>query len=264
MPKRKWLGAAVAAWVSMGLLSGAAQADIVESFEGVGLPAGWFLFGGSVGGVSGASGNVSATAGSQFGYIDTTGGSITSFTGVSGTTQGSFLLSVPFTLSAGSALTMDLNYLSNDGGGFSDYALVQLLNGGGVPVATLFSAQSVSGVVVPGTDPALALTSGVVLTPGSVATLDGILTGPVGGITYGPGAFGGGPGGSTGWVTSAYVVPLGGTYQLRFLVSDVNDTGVDSALLFDNIRTVPEPGMSVLFAAAVLAVVRRARRRTAS
>jgi len=240
-----------------------ARADLVESFEGVGLPPGWTLGGGSVGGVSGAVVNLSPTAGAQFGFIDSTG----TTAGALFATEGSILLSPVFTLGAGDTLTMDLNFLTNDGGGFNDYAIVELLFFG-LPVATLFSAQTKSEGgpdVVPAASPLLALTAGVVLTPLTVGDFDGTATGFLGGVVYGPGRFGGGPGGSTGWIRSSYVVPVGLSYQLRFLVSDVGDTGIESGLAFDNIDTlVPEPGMSTLVGLGLLALRWRLRRRTAT
>ncbi len=59
------------------------------------------------------------------------------------------------------------------------------------------------------------------------------------GVEYGPVAFGGVPGGATGWVNSSYVFPDGvalSNYMLAFWVSDVGDTSVDSALAIDNVQ----------------------------
>ncbi len=55
------------------------------------------------------------------------------------------------------------------------------------------------------------------------------------GVTYGPTAYGGVPGGATGWINSAYNAAADGTYGLAFWVSDVSDTVVNSALAIDNV-----------------------------
>jgi len=60
--------------------------------------------------------------------------------------------------------------------------------------------------------------------------------GVLNGTQYGPVAFGGVPGGATGWVNSSYTIPTAGSYALAFWVSDVGDTSVESALAFDNVQ----------------------------
>lgn len=78
------------------------------------------------------------------------------------------------------------------------------------------------------------ISPGVNLTPNSTP-LDGVATGPLNGITYGPGAYLGSTGGTTGFVASSYTFSEGGTYQLVWEVSDVRDLGVESAFAFDNV-----------------------------
>jgi hypothetical protein len=215
---------------------------VLQSFEGGSLPSGWTLSQGGVGGVSLAKTGINPTDGSRFGFIDVTGSTSTSSTGVPQATIGSILTSAPFTLGANASLSLDLNFLTNDGTTtFSDFAYVELIQNG-VRVATLYNAnttttnaQAVPAVGGPQTS-GHAISSGVTLSPTN-ASFDGATTGPVGSVTYGPTKYGGGPGGATGWVTTTYS-PAAGTYQLRFVVSDVGDTNVESGLAIDNVRVV--------------------------
>ncbi|MBI4877869.1 MAG: hypothetical protein HY822_24830 [Acidobacteria bacterium] len=201
------------------------------------IPAGWTLSPSGVGGLSAAAANIVPTEGSYFGFIDTTGTSDTSFTGVIGAVSGSVLLSPTFVVGAGQTLRVDLNFLTNDGEEFQDFALVQLLSAGtGLPVATLYTANTggAGAQAVPASGGPGPVSAGAALSPAS-AVFDGNFTGLVGGIPYGPTTWLGAPGGATGWVTSSFA-PGSGTYQLRFVVSDVSDVGVPSALAMDNLR----------------------------
>lgn len=80
-----------------------------------------------------------------------------------------------------------------------------------------------------------AIDAGVTLTP-AVALLDGVATGPLGGIIYGPAAFGGNTGGTTGFANSSFTLSETGVFRLVWEVSDVGDIGVDSALAIDNVK----------------------------
>ena len=243
---------------------------LLESFE-AGLPAGSILAPGSVGGTSGAVPNLGPTEGAAFGFLDTTGS-----TPIPGGTAGSALLLPAFALADGDVLLLDLNFLTNDGNGFNDFAVAQLVASGTLDlVATLYTADTtgpgIQSVPCLGC-PAGVISPGVILSP-SPAFFDGTATGPINGTLYGPGKFGGGPGGSTGWVTSSFA-PGPGSYQLAFAVSDLGDTSVNSALAFDNIRVdaraqggpiIPEPQSFLLFSAGLLILfgARRLRRRQA-
>lgn len=179
--------------------------------------------------------NFTPTEGTYFGYIDNRGNTST---GAYGGTAGTTLLSSPISLSAGSILTLKFAFMTNDGAGFNDFAFIQLRDAtSGTVVATLANANTSSAGArsVPANGgPAPAISAGVTLTPSS-AYFNGLSTGPIGGDSYGPGSFNGGPGGSTGWVTVNYTVPTTGSYRLFFLVSDVGDTSVDSGLAVDEI-----------------------------
>ena len=246
---------------------------LLESFE-AGLPAGSILAPGSVGGTSGAVPNLAPTEGAAFGFLDTSGSAP-----IPGGTAGSALLLPGFALADGDVLLLDLNFLTSDGNGFNDFAVAQLVASGTLDlVATLYTAETAGAAEqsVPCLGcPAGAISPGVLLSS-SPAFLDGVETGPLGGITYGPGKFGGGPGGATGWVTASFT-PGAGSYQLFFAVSDVGDTAVESALAVDNIRSdtrsqdrqgqsgpvIPEPSSLVLFGTSLfgLSGARRLRRR---
>lgn len=80
---------------------------------------------------------------------------------------------------------------------------------------------------------------GVTLAPMAPILLDGMATGPLNGITYGPGAFPGGTstGGTTGFVNVSYMIGAGDLAQPLFVeVANVGDTDFQSGLALDNIR----------------------------
>lgn len=242
------------------------------------FPPGWTLSNAGIGGLSTAVAGLAPSEGQQFGYIDSTGLTELGVTGVPGATTGSVMLSSVFTFGAQRILSLDLNFLTNDGEDFPDFAVVQLLNAAtGEKVATLYTANTTCDVcrAVPAIGGPGDISPEVSLNPGSVF-FDGKFTGLLGGIPYGPGKWLTGLGGATGWVTSSYTVGPG-AYQLAFFVGNVSDAGLESALAFDNIRTdagliegfeatsqVPEPGSQglLLGAAALLLGMRlRARQR---
>ncbi len=81
-----------------------------------------------------------------------------------------------------------------------------------------------------------AISPGVTLTPGAPILLGGVATGPLNGITYGPDAFGGGIGGTTGWVHVSYVLTAADVGLALFAeVANVGDTSFDSAMAMDRI-----------------------------
>ena len=82
--------------------------------------------------------------------------------------------------------------------------------------------------VIPSIDPT------VTLNP-NPALLDGNITGPLDGVTYGPYGFGFNTGGNTGWVNISYTAPTAGQYELIWEVAGA-DYKIGAALAFDNVQ----------------------------
>jgi hypothetical protein len=91
-------------------------------------------------------------------------------------------------------------------------------------------------VSVPGTNnPNIpTISAGVTVTP-NPALLDGNITGPLNGISYGPFGFGANGGGNTGWVNISYTAVDSGLVRLVWEVAGA-DAKIGSALLTDNVR----------------------------
>jgi len=80
-----------------------------------------------------------------------------------------------------------------------------------------------------------AISAGVTLSQAS-GGFDGNSVGPLpDGSTYGPFGFAGNAGGSTGWVTTSYVLPTSGTYQLIWEVANTINCAGSDALVTDNV-----------------------------
>jgi hypothetical protein len=237
-----------------------------------GLPQGWTLSAGGTGGISTAAADIPPPEGQQFAFIDSTGTTDLAVTGVAGATTGSVLLSSAFSVETTRTLSLDLNFLTNDGEDFPDFAVVQLIDAASMArVATLYTANTTCAAcrAVPAIGGPGDVSAGVSLHPGA-AYFDGQFAGLLGGIPYGPGKWLSGPGGATGWVTSSYDLAPG-RYQLAFFVGNVSDPGLESALAIDNIRTdagliegfemappVPEPNtLSLLLGGLALLLGRR-------
>ncbi|WP_157201877.1 NF038132 family protein [Massilia sp. Root335] len=202
------------------------------------LPQGWTLSDGGTGGIATAVADLPPSEGQQFAFIDSTGATDLSVTGVAGATTGSALLSSVFSVDTARTLSLDLNFLTNDGEDFPDFAVVQLIDATTMAnVATLYTANTTCDVcrAVPAVGGPGDVSAGVSLNPGA-AYFDGQFAGLLGGIPYGPGKWLSGTGGATGWVTSSYDLAPG-SYQLAFFVGNVSDPGLESALAIDNIRT---------------------------
>lgn len=249
-------------------------------------------------GVLGANGDVIAPpGGGTYSWVSTAGG-VTGAgqIGAVGGTDGSSLTSSAFTASAGQVLQYNFNFVTSDGqngrGNFiyEDYGFVQLLNAStDKVVATLFTARTEpSGTIAPGqglppVDPGVTLSpSDVPITLGS-GTGVGTSTGYAGGPVWDPlGSFSGqcwGAGcGLTGWIGSTFTLTTGGSYKVRFGVSNWGDTVYDTGLAVSGLTIggtqiednptvqggVPEPAAWTMMLAGVslLGAVLRRRRRT--
>lgn len=233
------------------------------------LPTGWTLSDGGIGEQMGPETDLPPSQGEGFAFIDSTGTTDLVATLVPGATTGSVLLSSRLYFDVRQSLSLDLNFLTNDGDEYADFAVVQLLEANsGAYVATLYTANTTCDVcrAVPAIGGPGAPSAGVTLNP-DAAYFDGRFTGLIGGIPYGPGKWLEGTGGATGWVKSTYDVEPG-IYQLAFIVGNVLEPGLESALLIDNLRTntaliegfettppVPEPAEQMLLTAGLLALL---------
>src|SRR5262249_8149907 len=83
------------------------------------------------------------------------------------------------------------------------------------------------------------------VTLSSPGMFDGVKTGPVGSILFGPGKYPDDPtlppgpagnGGFSRWITSSYTVTATGNYRLRFVVSNLTDDIYPSALVCGDVR----------------------------
>jgi hypothetical protein len=284
-------------WVLGGLLSlaglGFSSGELVQAGTfSAGMPAGWMGQGNF--GTQGAALNIASSVGDPyFAYIATNmsgspqnGGISTGvpmgFTNVPGATFGSTLTSAPFTVAAGGALQVDFGFLTNDGDTFSDFAYAELRQAGtSNVVATLFNADTTGTDTSPSSNASPAFNPDVLALHGisagvtvASALFDGVQTGNVGGIMYGPSKYpddpttpGGaaGPGGFTGWVTASYT-PGAGNYQLFFVTSNLLDDVYPSALVIGDVRgasfsqVVPEPSSLTMAVVGLLGVLWSYRR----
>ena len=205
-------------------------------------------------------------AGGNYQYVSTSGG-VSGAGQISsvGGTNGSEYITAPFAASANDVLNFNFNYVTSDGSGYADYAFAELLQGGS-HAAWLFTARTQpSG----NTSPGFGLPSNdATLTPPATPIIGG---GPIwaelgssSGDCYDAGC------GYTGWINSLYTIMTGGTYQIRFGVTNWSDTAFDSGLAFNGLAlndvpigngAVPEPGtwamMLTGFALIGLALRRR-------
>ena len=272
------------------LSTGIAHAGTVGCAVGGGnAPAGWTVNGVGGGlaanaapfiGPSGSSTDcyiVTDTGGGFPGYVTTGFYPTGSVVQVPGTSNGSQMISNVFTAQAGSKLNFDFMFATNDGSGdFSDWANVALVpTNGGTPLF-LFTArtgagnQVVPGYGFPGFPPGLVLTPGNAFLQGDQWYLDALTGGTNGSdpnaTQYGPGRYGGGPGGSSDWNNAVFTFDASdaGTYQLEFTVANVGDTAYSSALFFsgESISTfAPEPGTLLLFGTSALGLAGILRRK---
>ncbi|MBB3223158.1 NF038132 family protein [Pseudoduganella umbonata] len=256
---------AAAAAILLGA-SGAGHAQVFDS----GLPAGWQCAGDCGTAPEDGSVTLAPTGGTRYGWVSTNGGVAgVRLPGVGAPADsfaGSTLRSHLFSAQGGDALHFAFNYVATDGGDFSDYAWVRLLNADGSQAAVLATARtSPGGGAVPGFG-----------MPAGAATLDPPFSSVEGLIpTWSPlGDDSGGcyvePCGQTGWIGAQYTIAAAGQYSLEFGVVNWVDHSADSGLAFDAITLdglplapVPEPAAAAMLLAG-LGLMGVATRRRAS
>ena len=144
-------------------------------------------------------------------------------------TQGSRMTRTFVAPSVASSVDFCFQFVSNDSGGFRDFFLADLLTTAGT--FTLATADNATGS--PATAGLPAISANVTLTPAVAPRF-------LSGVTMlGGGLFGISSSWMTNRVCSSFALPasvLGTEVTLRFTVSDVGDTGVDSGVVIDNVR----------------------------
>lgn len=264
----------LAALVSVSAFSFSGAASAVAMFNN-GLPVGWTAAGNA--GTLGADGVVTlppTVGATQYGYVSTNGGltGVGALPGITGvTTNGSTLTSSAFSASAGQNLQFFFNFITSDGGAFSDYAWAQLLDSvTNTVVATLFTARTNSTVganTVPGFGmPAIA----AITTPAVVPIIANATTWSALGVGSSGLCFAAGCG-NTGWVQSDYAIAATGSYVLKFGVTNVTDILYNTGLAFagitvggvqiDNAASVPVPGSLALLGLGLAGLMVQTRRR---
>jgi len=261
-------------WI--GMLASAFSGALLFSSSAAALPIGWSCAGTC--GSLGADGVVTTSpASGSYNYVTTSGGvagvGLGVGSGIASETTGSVATSNLFSVNAGDELDLFFNYVTSDGGIFSDYAWVRLLDAALVPADVLFTARTTnfaSADTVPGFNlPPLA--DGVTLNPASTPII-------AGGPSWSPLA---GDSGScfdigcgyTGWIAMNYIFSAPGSFFLEFGVVNWQDNLFQSGLAFDNItvagipidpQPLSAPGTLAIFGLALFGMVGLRRRRRAS
>ncbi|QGZ41830.1 putative secreted protein with PEP-CTERM sorting signal [Pseudoduganella flava] len=246
------------------LLSGGAHAQI---FDG-GIPGGWQCAGSC--GTAAEDGVVTLApgGGNRYGWVSNTGGvpgvRLPGIGAPADSAAGSALRSYVFAADAGQALTFAFNYVTTDGGDFSDYGWIRLLREDGSQAALLATARtSPGGGAVPG----FGMPAGVAALSPPSATVEGIVPhwSPLGADAsscYVELC------GQTGWIEAAWTVAASGRYRLEFGVVNWVDNSADTGLAFDAIALdgtapppIPEPRAWAMLLAGLGVTAAVARRR---
>ncbi|WP_338758466.1 NF038132 family protein [Massilia sp. METH4] len=237
-----------------------------------GMPPGWQCTGNC--GTAPEDGDITLApgGGAQYGWVSTNGGAAgvrLPGIGVPGDSHsGSTLRSHLFTAQASDVLQFQFNYVTTDGGDFSDYAWVRLLHADGTQAALLATARTAPGG---GAVPGFGMPAGAATLDPPYSNVEGITPtwSPLGGDS---GECYVEPCGQTGWITADYAIAATGQYMLEFGVVNWVDPSADTGLAFDAISLdgvplapIPEPGRLGMLAAGVLVLelMRRWRRRGA-
>ena len=156
---------------------------------------------------------------------------------VSGVTNGASYRSAPFAVSdANSPISFYFNYVTSDGGEYTDFAWARLLDESGNQVDLLFTARThPTESVVPGTAMPLPKAD---LTPNDIPINtgpDATTWAPLGHSSFGSGRCYGDGCGHSGWVEANYTIASAGTYQLEIGVVNWSDKAYQSGLAVDGL-----------------------------
>lgn len=212
---------------------------------------GWVWFGGEAGewdvvgnfGMSGPDGVVSTppSGNNTFGYVSTSNGilgppfvPLDGITGPVGSTQdGSSIISPLFSAGQNSLITLDINYVTSDGGAFADYAWIELLTEANIrqDVIMVFRTNSTTIVVPAASAP---VSSGTINPAAPLPVVSGgpswTALGNSSGTCFSSGC------GYTGWVSVSYIIQVGGKYKLKIGIANWIDRRFASAIAVDSIK----------------------------
>lgn len=191
---------------------------------------GWTTVGNS--GTSAADGDVTLSpfGSSEYGWISTNDGISMDGLDVGSETTGSTITSPEFNANAGDVLNFFFNYVTSDGGGFTDYAWAQILSGSAAPLQLFTARTTPDGDTVPGFD-LPEPDAEVTLDPEETPVIPGAPDwSPLGGSS---GTCWSGGCGYTDWIQASYEFEEAGTYSLEFGVVNWSDTAYQSGLAFD-------------------------------
>lgn len=155
--------------------------------------------------------------------------------------NGASFTSQPFAVAAAnSTVSFQFNYVTSDGGTFSDFAWARLLDGSGNQVALLFTAR---------TDPVESVVPGngmpphqATLTPPSVPIIAGAPSWtPLGTMNSGTGMCYEAGCGYSGWVEATYIIQNPGSYRLEVGTVNWSDSGYQSGLAVDGLLVAGAP-----------------------
>ncbi|WP_018873207.1 NF038132 family protein [Thioalkalivibrio sp. ALJ16] len=225
-------------------------------------------------GTSAADGDVTLSpfGSSEYGWISTANGIDTDGLGVGSETTGTTITSPLFQANQGDELNFFFNFVTSDGGGFTDYAWALLLDSNMEPTLQLFTARATpEGDTVPGfnlPEPDAEVSLNPAETPVIAGAPEWSPLGASSGTCWDDGC------GYTDWIESSFSFDEAGTYALQFGVVNWSDEAFQSGLAFDGATIagqdiggdpteVPLPATLALFLTGLVAMLGIRRKLTA-